>query len=248
MATIFYFTSTGNSLYAARRIADEIDAKVLPMREEYSVCGDDVVGLVFPNYYWSVPRIVRRFISKLRLSNRSAYVFAVITCGDPRVGVTGMLDKLLKAKGIDLAYAERLITVSNYLPKHDSNASEHLQKKSESKLNEIIRRIKGRETKPAHSAWSVLSSAIAFKFCPGVDSDRDFTVSGACGGCGVCARVCPAGNIVMEGRRPSFRHSCEHCLGCLHNCPAEAIEWNHKTEGKKRYRHPSITLEDLCVR
>ncbi len=53
MATIFYFTSTGNSLNAARRIAEAINAQILPMREEYAVCDDDVIGLVFPNYYWS---------------------------------------------------------------------------------------------------------------------------------------------------------------------------------------------------
>ena len=247
MATVFYFTSTGNSLYVARRIAKEIDAKVFPMREAYSVCDDDVVGLVFPNYFWSVPRIVRSFIAKLRLVNCEAYVFAVIACGDPRIGVTGMLNKLLKSKGIALSYAERIITVSNYLPKHDSNDSEGLRQITEEKLRGIIRRIKNRETTAVGSCFSALSSAIAFKFCPGADSDRDFTISVACNGCGICAKVCPAENIVIEEKRPSFLHRCEHCLGCLHNCPAEAIDWKHKTQGKKRYRHPEVSLDDLCL-
>ncbi len=51
----------------------------------------------------------------------------------------------------------------------------------------------------------------------------------------------------MKSERPSFLHRCEHCLGCLHNCPAEAIDWKHKTEGKKCYRHPEVSLDDLCL-
>ena len=245
MATIFYFTSTGNSLNAARRIAEEINAKVLPMREEYAVCDDDVIGLVFPNYYWSVPRIVQRFISKLKLINSSAYVFAVITCGDPRIGAIGIVHRLLKSQGIILTYAERLVAVSNYLPKHESNASEQLFQKTEEQLRGIIRRIRSQELNKTNSCWSVLSSVIAFKFCPGEDSDRSFTVSDACSGCGLCERVCAVGNIIMKSERPSFLHRCEHCLGCLHNCPAEAIDWKHKTQGKKRYRHPEVSLDDL---
>ncbi len=48
MAVLYCFTSTGNSLYAARKIADAISAEVLPVTYEATTTGEDVVGFVFP--------------------------------------------------------------------------------------------------------------------------------------------------------------------------------------------------------
>ncbi len=47
-----------------------------------------------------------------------------------------------------------------------------------------------------------------------------------CTGCGTCAASCPAGALVMRGRkslRPYWRYNCEHCLRCLNYCPHRAV-------------------------
>jgi ferredoxin len=47
-----------------------------------------------------------------------------------------------------------------------------------------------------------------------------------CTGCGTCAASCPAGALVMRGRkvlRPYWRYNCEHCLRCLNYCPRRAV-------------------------
>ena len=59
------------------------------------------------------------------------------------------------------------------------------------------------------------------------------------------AAVCPAGNIDMVDGRPVWNHRCELCCGCIHLCPAGAIQAGSRTEGRQRYRHPDVTVADM---
>ncbi len=245
MATIYCFSSTGNSLYTAKRIAAETGAVVLPMNEDNVVCDDDVIGFVCPDYFWGLPRIVTRFIVTLQINRKDAYVFAVVTCGGSGPGVSGLIKKLLLEKGVRLSYGGFLATVTNYVPEYTVNDSEARRLKTEAALERMIESIKNRESNRVSSFTAI--NSLVNKFCPGENSDRYFSVSPKCTGCGTCQKICPVDNIVMENGRPQFLHHCEHCLGCLHNCPAVAIDWKRKTQGKKRYRHPEISLDDLVA-
>ena len=245
MATSYCFTSTGNSLYAAKSIADKIGGKVLPMRGEPAVCDDDVIGFVFPCFFWELPRMVRCFISNLQITNKDAYIFAVITCGGPVPGVLGPLKKVLKRKGVRLRYGERILSVTNYLPEYTPKDSEELRQKIAAQIDRIADAINRMEENRV-KALPLLNSLIA-KFCPGEDSDKHFTISSTCTGCTTCQKVCSAGNIEMKIGKPDFQHKCEHCLACLHNCPVQAINWKDKTQGKERYRNVHISLDDLIT-
>ena len=62
---ILYFSGTGNSLYAARRLADLTGDSVRPLlslRETPLEKGEASVGIVFPVYAWGMPRIVERVL------------------------------------------------------------------------------------------------------------------------------------------------------------------------------------------
>jgi ferredoxin len=77
------------------------------------------------------------------------------------------------------------------------------------------------------------------------EADKKYRWTEKCNSCGLCAKVCPANNIVMENGRPVWQHRCEQCVACLQWCPQEAIEFGKVTVGRKRYRHPDFTAEDF---
>ncbi len=245
LATVFCLTATGNSLYAAKRIAESMDARVLPMRESAAPCGDGVIGFVFPVYFWGLPRAVTRFVSELRITDKNAYVFAVASNGGAPGGALGALQKLLKPQGVPLRYGKTLIASTNYIPLHQADGSEALRQRTDEGLAEIIRAVQGREANEIPRQTFVHS--VGPLLCPRENSDRFFTVAPACKGCGVCESVCPAGNISLDAGRPVFGHRCEHCLACLHACPVRAIDWKGKTEGKARYRNAHVSVKELIA-
>jgi hypothetical protein len=75
---MFYFSSTGNSLHAARRLAQAMSASAPESMVGAAFDGEaDAVGLVFPAYLHKAPAIALEFAR--RSSFGSAYVFAVAT-------------------------------------------------------------------------------------------------------------------------------------------------------------------------
>ena len=245
MVSVFCFTSTGNSLYTAKSLAEKIGGRVLPMQNSAAKSDDDVVGFVFPNYFWGLPRIVERFVKGIQITNKDAYVFAVETCGGPGFGVLGQLKKLLKAKDIHLQYGVRLISGSNYIPLYKENKSDGLREKIDGSILRIAEAINDRKSNK-RPPYTFINKLI-YKACPDENSDRFFSVESTCTGCAICQKVCPVNNIIMKTGKPEFQHRCEHCLACLHHCPDQAINWKDKTQGKKRYRNNEISLDELIA-
>ena len=73
---IFYFTGTGNSLYAAQNVAAKQGDKLISIAEclknntvDFTLRDDEKIGFVFPIYFWGLPTIVVDFISRLNFKN-----------------------------------------------------------------------------------------------------------------------------------------------------------------------------------
>lgn len=235
MSVIYCFSGTGNSLYAANKISAEINAEVVNMKSG-GECNADVIGIVFPVYFWGLPKTVERFLGDIRIKNKNAYIFAVITYGGFAVGVDGAVNELLKKQGVRLSYGAKLKMVENYLTHFKVNDSKALWKKTDHKLDRVISDIKRRAVSRI-TPYTALNKAVHQNYPPlKTDCEKLFKVNG-CRQCEACVDVCPNGNITMENGSPKFGSNCELCFGCVHICPANAIDYNNKTQGKKRYKN-----------
>ena len=83
---------------------------------------------------------------------------------------------------------------------------------------------------------NVLKSGVVNElFYPLFVTAKGYHTTSACIGCGKCAALCPLNNIRMEGKQPVWGSECTQCMACICGCPAKAVEYRKKTQGKDRY-------------
>lgn len=202
MAVIFYLSGTGNSMYAAKSIAQKLEQCRMEgitgyLKVPYEV-QDEVVGIVCPVYCMALPD--------------NSIVFP-----SPQA----RQEKLLRNAPAELGLIAR-----NIKNKYDNY--QHLDRGFLWKYGGT-----------AAGMW-VLDKIKQFGKLSCADDK--------CVGCGICAEVCPAGNITMAAGKPAFGSECVHCFGCAHWCPQNAISLGRlKPDQKTRYKHPEITPAELAV-
>ena len=145
MATIFCYSSTGNSLYTAKKISQEIGADLKSMTSQVTKIDDDCIGFIFPCYYWGLPLRVKEFINNLEITNKNAYVFTSITYGSTIMGIQGLVNNLLKKKGLKLSYGKKIKSVENYILTFKVNNTEFIFNNSDRLIDLAIEDIKSRK-------------------------------------------------------------------------------------------------------
>ena len=243
MAKVFCFSATGNSLYVAKNIAKEINGEVFSMKEKVSV-DDDVIGFVFPTYFWGLPVTVGRFLDKIDFQNKNAYIFVVTTYGSFSAGVGNLADKRLNKKGVSVSYENKIRMTENYLPSFKVNESDRLWDSADKKISKIVSDIKIRKVKKSH--FFIPFDKILYDFYPALKKGHTekFSVHD-CKSCHICEKVCPNNNIKFENGTPIRENKCDFCLACIHACPYDAIEYDEKTQGKKRYKNSRISVDEI---
>lgn len=58
---IFYFTATGNSLHVAKRLGGELYSIPKVMKNGDRKFEGDVIGIIFPCYWWRCQRLLKSF-------------------------------------------------------------------------------------------------------------------------------------------------------------------------------------------
>lgn len=252
--TIYYYTGTGNSLWAARLLAAELgDAAVKPMRrEEPEADESESVGLVFPVHIWGLPHRVIDFVSRLP-EGKAKYCFAVAVNAGQVASTLVQLRGLLSRRGLALGAGCDLVMPSNYIPwggppplEKQRALFDAAAKKLQRLAPVVARRAPGQVEKGPLWQRALLSGLLyrlSFGKVPGLD--RNFYADDKCNGCALCTAVCPAGDILIENGRPAWQGRCEQCLACIQWCPLEAIQYGAKTAACARYRHPEVALADM---
>lgn len=235
---IFYFSGTGNSRWAAQRLAEltgDEACDIAGLAGAPDLAGEKQVGLVFPIYAWGAPEPVLAF-ARAVAAPPEAFTFGVCTCGS-EAGLA--MKKLAAVFPLDSAYS--VVMPNNYVIGSDVDGGEEARRKlgaAGAALEQAAREIAGRvQTNRVHEgALAALKSGpVNFGFNRFARGTKPFWTTDACTGCGLCAERCPAKVIALTDGRPVWSGACYQCLRCINECPARAIEYGKTTAGRERY-------------
>lgn len=244
---ILYFSATGNTKYIATELAKALGDNVLDLRErirqkDYSpIRSKKPFILCSPVYVCEPPLFLIAFLRKTKLIG-SPDVYSVFTSGG-YAGISEFIVRCLMRKKHYKGSAEikmpRNYIASNMYPELETAEIERRIRQAGRKIQETADVIRaGDHLKSRHiRLWEIL---VTLPFNPvwyhleqGV---KDFHVKDNCISCGKCERLCPLQVISMDNGKPVWKgKTCAHCMSCIQNCPAAAIEYGEKTKGKKRY-------------
>jgi ferredoxin/flavodoxin len=255
---IYYFSATGNSLKVAKDLAGKLaDATLISIPKAINSEIDssaDNIGIIFPVYCWGMPLIVTKFIKKLK-AEHAKYFFAVATCGGGAAGTLLQTKKKLAQQNIKLASGFAILMPTNYIIWGGAISEESQKKMFENwnmKSDGIANIIKNQEE---HSieVGSLLSNFFLSKALYSISvpnfpkMDKAFCADDKCDHCGICKRICPADNIEIKEGKPTWNHKCEQCLACIQWCPKQAIQYGKKTQERKRYTNPFVSLKEFII-
>jgi len=249
--TVFYFTATGNSLAVAKAVVKGIGGNLVSIPQavdsESLHYKDDAIGVVFPIYGWTTPKMVRRFLEKAKLE--ADYVFAIGTYGNMPGAAMMNLQKLALKNGYRFDYANHLLMLDNFLPLFEmgAQAKKLPAKKVEENTAKIVSDINGRKRRRAKASpvMRAITAMVSAMMKSPEKKAQDYIVTSQCNKCGVCAKVCPVKNIAVTDK-VCFGASCEWCMACLHLCPQSALHAKGEKSGK-RWLHPEVSLSEIIA-
>ena len=243
---ILYFSGTGNSKYAAQRIADGLGDTLCSMNERIKAGDTSPVEtgsrlvIVTPTYAWRIPRLVRDWLLHTELHG-ATQVWFVMTCGS-EIGSADKYNRALcEEKGLTCMGTAQLIMPENYIAMFDAPDAEKAEKiisKADPVTDGIAAELAaGKEfAKPRCNLYDRFMSCVVNPLFYRLFVKADaFTADAKCISCGKCASLCPLNNIKIFDGKPVWGKNCTHCMACIAYCPTKAIEYGSKSVGKPRY-------------
>lgn len=239
---ILYFSATGNNKYIAETIAhtlhDECKSIVDCIRDnQYTFKDEDVLGVIVPTYFWSLPHIVTEYLDKIKI-DRCHYTFFLASYGT----TTGMAGHVAcKKYPFDAYYS--VIMPDTWTPVFDLTNTTRVNKwldEGNKQLEVVIEKIKNRVSgNHIDRKLPVCIAKIPSMYMYHTErKTKKLRVDENCIGCGLCMRKCPVKAIEMKEKRPVWvKEECEMCLGCLHRCPRFAIYYG-KSKKHGQYKNP----------
>jgi ferredoxin len=244
---VFYFTATGNSLYAAKRF-DEKPASIAQLINGGDLKFSDAsIGVVFPVYTGEPPRIVKEFFKRAKFDTE--YLYFIMTYGRDETDCPEWTARLCEKLGIFVDYIRPILMVDNFLPVFDMNEETSIDKKVNEQLEAAYKAVSERkkDIPKATEEGIKLHQQVAIMQANMPDAAGMLDFKSNCIGCGICSKVCPTGSLeVSNGKAVRKKTDCEFCLACIHHCPQKAIGLRMPERNPDaRYRNEHISLDEI---
>ncbi|WKY42952.1 EFR1 family ferrodoxin [Eubacteriaceae bacterium ES2] len=248
---LFYFTATGNSLYVAKQIEENLISIPQVIQNKDLTFKDEAIGIIFPVFAAEPPKMVIDFINKATF--QTDYLYFIMTYGMSQADAPEFTNNLANQSGKKVDYIGSIHMVDNYLPVFDMNEEMAMDKHIEEQIEKVKKAIndRKREIPEATEEDRKLHANVARmnKFIPSFNNGKQIKVTKKCVGCGICEKVCPVGNFFMKDDvAKRTQKTCEFCLACAHNCPQKAIKMKIRDKNPNaRYRNEHITLKEIIA-
>ncbi len=242
---IYFFTGTGNTYLAARKIKEVFEQNGCTVRllniEQNSPSEIDLsktIAVAFPVACWNTYPFVRRFIKALpKASGTEAFVFS--TMGDSSLKAAANFGDILKKKGYSLIATKGFKMPNNLI-------SIQSEEKNIEKRNKAYIKIASFALDILNSAAKPEKTNIFFKMCLAVSSFITLlwekkpaqklinmkVIKEKCVKCGLCAKICPVKNISYKDFPYFDGNKCQICMRCVSYCPTGAIDSLFVNKGK----------------
>ena len=245
---VLYFSATGNTEFIAQEIAKRLGDTCVNLLDRFKT--NDLTPLhsetpfviCAPVYVCEMPRFMSAYLKKQTFSG-SKDVYFVFTSGG-YCGISGVLAKAIfrKKKMVWHGHAEfkmpRNYVANDAYPMLSARETADRILAAWRQIDPVVSTIRAGGRLSARHVF-LFESAITIPFnpvwCKLKLRARDFHTTDKCIGCGKCVKLCPLNNITWRDRKPVWGDNCTHCMACIGNCPAEAIEYGNITQNKEKY-------------
>ena len=250
----YYFSGTGNTLLVVRAMAEtfrELGYLVTLHRLETAspqdVPLDHTLGLAFPVAEQSTYPLVWDFARALP-STQGTPVFMVDTMLAYSGAIVGPLRKTLADKGYTPTGACEIVMPNNLYPRRINQA------RNEVKIARGLDKARryARQLSEGAARWgripllpdlfhALAGSKLTWKATSAIGR-RLIVDEALCNQCGLCAELCPVGNIVLSPY-PRYLDKCQQCMRCVSFCPTEAI----RLPWFRHARYRAVRAKDLLA-
>ncbi|MBI9105772.1 MAG: EFR1 family ferrodoxin [Spirochaetales bacterium] len=254
--SIFYFSGTGNTWWAAGKFADQlsnlgfkaerVSIEQPPALLLSKIRNSDIIFLAYPVYGSDRPEPIKDFIRMIPEASSFAkdlpVPFGIICTQMMYSGDGAWLEHwLIEEKGYQIKWAVHIrmpnnISIPGFLFKYTNNYNilGKILDKAEIRLNKLALLIlNGKDWRQGTSVfWNLMGLMQRRPYRKILPSyQNSLTIDEErCTACGKCVKLCPSENIrTVNGGFPEFLGKCSLCLRCYNYCPASAVRYNNKS-------------------
>ncbi|NLL64187.1 MAG: 4Fe-4S binding protein [Clostridiaceae bacterium] len=230
---IIYFSGTGNTKLLAEKLGELLNVEAHSIEEKIDwmsyLTNSRRLIILYPVYFSVPPMILREFFDHYAVALENKEMICIVSqmcySGDGARVVEDFLPS--SAKLIDTHHINMPNNIPNipFVPLATSGGIRRKVSRGLRKLTKIADGIKKENFKRRHtSKFSILLGQSQRN--GGLKSEKSkkssVRVNDDCISCGLCVRICPTNNFVMENKAVPLGE-CTLCLRCENKCPAKAI-------------------------